>query len=166
MREGLIRYAHPTGVMVASVPDVQMLAHLSNLGSRVLTHLSTGFGRKKSPHLHASSSLNMAVREGFEPSIRCRIHTFQACSFSHSDTSPFCCSLTSGTGANVGERAACVNSLLNKSGAFSQTSSNLLLKTALHADFLLHSSHVLFRAARKPKNKWRKHGHYFSSPNI
>ena len=31
----------------------------------------------------------MAVREGFEPSIRCRIHTFQACSFSHSDTSPF-----------------------------------------------------------------------------
>ena len=31
---------------------------------------------------------NLAVREGFEPSIRCRIHTFQACSFSHSDTSP------------------------------------------------------------------------------
>ncbi len=30
----------------------------------------------------------LAVREGFEPSIRCRIHTFQACSFSHSDTSP------------------------------------------------------------------------------
>ena len=30
----------------------------------------------------------MAEREGFEPSIRCRIHTFQACSFSHSDTSP------------------------------------------------------------------------------
>ena len=31
----------------------------------------------------------MAEKEGFEPSIRCyRIHTFQACSFSHSDTSP------------------------------------------------------------------------------
>jgi hypothetical protein len=30
----------------------------------------------------------MAVREGFEPSIRCRIHAFQACSFDHSDTSP------------------------------------------------------------------------------
>ena len=31
----------------------------------------------------------MAEREGFEPSIRdYRIHTFQACSFSHSDTSP------------------------------------------------------------------------------
>ncbi|CRH34193.1 hypothetical protein BN1183_BA_00720 [Pantoea ananatis] len=34
------------------------------------------------------SSLNVAVRGGFEPPIRCRIHTFQACSFSHSDTSP------------------------------------------------------------------------------
>jgi hypothetical protein len=31
----------------------------------------------------------LAEREGFEPSIRYkRIHTFQACSFSHSDTSP------------------------------------------------------------------------------
>ena len=30
-----------------------------------------------------------AERKGFEPSIRCRIHTFQACSFNHSDTSLF-----------------------------------------------------------------------------
>ena len=31
----------------------------------------------------------VAEREGFEPSIRdYRIHTFQACSFNHSDTSP------------------------------------------------------------------------------
>ena len=65
--------------------------------------------RKKSPHLHASSSLNMAVREGFEPSIRCRIHTFQACSFSHSDTSPYCRSSAAGTGANLGKTARCVN---------------------------------------------------------
>ena len=42
--------------------------------------------RKKSPYLRTSSSLSMAVRGGFEPPIRCRIHTFQACSFSHSDT--------------------------------------------------------------------------------
>ena len=35
-----------------------------------------------------TGSLNLAEKEGFEPSIRCRIHTFQACSFSHSDTSP------------------------------------------------------------------------------
>ena len=34
----------------------------------------------------------MAEREGFEPSIRdYRIHTFQACSFNHSDTSPEDC---------------------------------------------------------------------------
>ena len=46
------------------------------------------FRHKKKPH-YCSSSFKMAVREGFEPSIRCRIHTFQACSFSHSDTSPF-----------------------------------------------------------------------------
>ena len=59
--------------------------------------------RKKSPYLRTSSSLNMAVRGGFEPPIRCRIHTFQACSFSHSDTSPNCCSCLAGTGANLGK---------------------------------------------------------------
>ena len=31
----------------------------------------------------------MAVREGFEPSKRCRLHTFQACAFDHSATSPY-----------------------------------------------------------------------------
>ena len=30
----------------------------------------------------------LAEREGFEPSIRCRIHTFQACAFNHSAISP------------------------------------------------------------------------------
>ena len=30
----------------------------------------------------------MAEKEGFEPSIRFRIHTFQACAFDHSATSP------------------------------------------------------------------------------
>ena len=44
--------------------------------------------QKKSPDNRLDSSLNLAVRGGFEPPIRCRIHTFQACSFSHSDTSP------------------------------------------------------------------------------
>ena len=32
--------------------------------------------------------IDMAEREGFEPSIRFRIHTFQACAFNHSATSP------------------------------------------------------------------------------
>ena len=67
--------------------------------------------RKKSPHFHASSSLNMAVRGGFEPPIRCRIHTFQACSFSHSDTSPYCHPVVAGTGANVRKSRTAVNSL-------------------------------------------------------
>ncbi len=40
---------------------------------------------------------NMAVR-GFEPPIRCRIHTFRACSFSHSDTSPYCLPVVVGNG--------------------------------------------------------------------
>ena len=66
---------------------------------------------KKSPHFHASSSLNMAVRGGFEPPIRCRIHTFQACSFSHSDTSPYCHPVVTGTGANVRKSGTAVNSL-------------------------------------------------------
>ena len=60
--------------------------------------------RKKSPYFRTSSSLKMAVRGGFEPPIRCRIHTFQACSFSHSDTSPnFYCLTTWGQrGATIG----------------------------------------------------------------
>ena len=33
--------------------------------------------------------IDLAVREGFEPSVPCGTHTFQACSFGHSDTSPF-----------------------------------------------------------------------------
>ena len=36
----------------------------------------------------------MAVREGFEPSVRFRTHTFQACAFDHSATSPAARSLT------------------------------------------------------------------------
>ena len=66
-------------------------------GCRQLSNPGRGFSspgvcniRKKSPYLRTSSSLKMAVRGGFEPPIRCRIHTFQACSFSHSDTSPNC----------------------------------------------------------------------------
>ncbi len=70
-------------------------------------------------------NLNMAVRGGFEPPIRCRIHTFQACSFSHSDTSPNCRSSITGTGANVGKYPFYVNQLFSKKSAFIQTSTNL-----------------------------------------
>ena len=34
------------------------------------------------------SVTGFAERKGFEPSIRCRIHTFQACAFDHSATAP------------------------------------------------------------------------------
>ena len=45
-------------------------------------------GKKNPPHLRCGG-LFLAEREGFEPSKRYkRLHTFQACSFSHSDTSP------------------------------------------------------------------------------
>ena len=65
---------------------------------------------KKSLTVSSDSSLNMVVREGFEPSIRCRIHTFQACSFSHSDTSPYfyCCVPEGRRGATIGSRREAV----------------------------------------------------------
>ena len=43
---------------------------------------------KKAPCFRMGLFLYMAVREGFEPSMPFDIHTFQACSFGHSDTSP------------------------------------------------------------------------------
>ena len=60
-------------------------AVLSN--PRVLTKASPSTTYKKTAT--RAVFLYLAEREGFEPSIRgYRIHTFQACSFSHSDTSP------------------------------------------------------------------------------
>jgi hypothetical protein len=54
---------------------------------RVLTKASLLLIKQKAPI--GSLLFYMAEREGFEPSIRdYRIHTFQACSFNHSDTSP------------------------------------------------------------------------------
>ena len=108
---------------------------------------------EKSPHFHAGSSQkkkartfvralvsNMAVREGFEPSIRCRIHTFQACSFSHSDTSPFCYPVAAGTGANVRKSRSYVNQLFQLIRAFSQTSNNMISKCA-ESDFFINNDH-------------------------
>ena len=46
---------------------------------------------------------NLAVREGFEPSIRYeRIHAFQACSFNRSDTSPL---VSFASGSTLGQLA-------------------------------------------------------------
>ncbi len=60
-------------------------------------------------------SLNLAVRGVRTLDTLSRIHTFQACSFSHSDTSPFCCRkrFALSTGANVGESDLSVNPLIS-----------------------------------------------------
>ncbi len=97
-----------TGDLTLTKGALYQLSHISTLnlmpGSSLLSHgetphyhrrygvslLSSAWGQVGPPHFRTSSSLNMAVRGGFEPPIRCRIHTFQACSFSHSDTSPNC----------------------------------------------------------------------------
>ena len=90
----------------------------------------SGAAKKKARTCVRALFSNMAVRGGFEPPIRCRIHTFQACSFSHSDTSPYCLPVVTGTGANVGKSACAVNQLFALLRVFNQTSSNLILKTA------------------------------------
>ncbi len=104
VRRGLTRFARPAGSPLTAFT-------VCPTGCRQLSTPGRGFSsppgvcniRKKSPYFRTSSSLNMAVRGGFEPPIRCRIHTFQACSFSHSDTSPNCRSCLAGTGANLGK---------------------------------------------------------------
>ncbi len=52
--------------------------------------------------------------EGIRTPIRCRIHTFRACSFSHSDTSPYCFAAHPGwaTGATIGSCAKTVKQYL------------------------------------------------------
>ena len=90
VRGGLTRCARPPGRFLAGSSSVQ-LAGASCRTPVGASHPPGGVQQaKKSPYLRTSSSSNMAVRGGFEPPIRCRIHTFQACSFSHSDTSPYC----------------------------------------------------------------------------
>ena len=113
VRGGLTRFARPAGVMACG-HSVQRAAPVVEPRSGILIPPCVCNMRKKSPYLRTSSFSNMAVRGGFEPPIRCRIHTFQACSFSHSDTSPYCCSSTTGTGANLGKYVACVNQLFQK----------------------------------------------------
>lgn len=44
--------------------------------------------KRKKPLKSAAYSIFVAEGEGFEPSKPCDLHTFQACSFDHSDTPP------------------------------------------------------------------------------
>ncbi len=112
VRGGLTRFARPAGSLFATLSVCPTgCRQLSNPGRGFSSPRRHAICEKKSPHFHASSSSNMAVRGGFEPPIRCRIHTFQACSFSHSDTSPYCHPVVAGTGANVRKSRTAVNSL-------------------------------------------------------
>ncbi len=124
--------------------DSSQARHLSNW-LRQLSNPGRGFSsppqvcnmRKKSPYLRTSSFSNMAVRGGFEPPIRCRIHTFQACSFSHSDTSPYCLPSIAGTSANVGKRAVSVNKLFRKIVRLDKLQANCFLN--IHKSSFLRS---------------------------
>ena len=133
MREGLIR---KLTLRAASRPSKmsQRCAPFCRTLSRLLTPPRLGNMQKKS--LNVSS--DFFFKYGGEGGVRTldtltRIHTFQACSFSHSDTSPFCHRqrFTLSTGANVGESDPSVNSLVTLPRAFSQTSSNLLICRAI-----------------------------------
>jgi hypothetical protein len=83
VREGLIHCVHPAGA-VAALWRRNRFCGLSN-PARALTHLTT---RHKKPDAWSGILFNGGERgirtlEQFNP-----LHTFQACSFSHSDTSP------------------------------------------------------------------------------
>ena len=90
VRGGLTRFARPTGspLTAFAVCPTGCASCRTPVGNSHPPGVCNM--RKKSPYFRTSSFSKMAVRGGFEPPIRCRIHTFQACSFSHSDTSPYC----------------------------------------------------------------------------
>ncbi len=90
VRGGLTRFARPCGVARSQARSLSnWLRQLSNPGRGFSSPPAENIKKKACTCVQALIS-NMAVRGGFEPPIRCRIHTFQACSFSHSDTSPYC----------------------------------------------------------------------------
>ena len=76
---GLTRFARPAGTPLAVLMVCPTCCRpLSNPGRGFSSPLARRYMRKKSPHFHASSSSNMAVRGGVEPPQRCPIHTFPA----------------------------------------------------------------------------------------
>jgi hypothetical protein len=114
VREGLIRKLTLRAAGLPSKMSLRCEPFCRTL-SRILTPPRLGDMQKKS--LNVSS--DFFFKYGGEGGVRTldtltRIHTFQACSFSHSDTSPFCHRqrFTLSTGANVGESDPSVNSLV------------------------------------------------------
>ena len=73
-------YPHTVPLWVISKPDRSTLW--------LISYVLRGFVGTTWDCLTYSEGEILAESEGFEPSIRCRIHTFQACAFDHSATSP------------------------------------------------------------------------------
>ena len=98
-RSGVVQNA--PGVFVGQ-PAGQ--AHGSSNWLRQLSNSRSGFSsaeniKEKSPYC-VQAHLEYGGEGDSEPPIRCRLHTFQACSFSHSDTTILsCCSPWVGNGA-------------------------------------------------------------------
>ena len=87
----------------------------------------------------------MAEREGFEPSIRYkRIHTFQACSFSHSDTSPE--SITS-----LSAKHMFIPSDRDEAGGRIKNGSGLSVQCVLHVNRIRQ-----YPVIRGPSSPWSK----------
>src|SRR5690554_4325041 len=63
--------------------------------------------KEKAADCSAAFSIFVAEGEGFEPSKPFDLHTFQACSFDHSDTPPHCGSWAGGAPPFAQERRVC-----------------------------------------------------------
>ena len=133
VREGLIRCAHPTGSLRLSKTQCVLSNPVEGSHRSLLRNI-----KQKSLNV----SPGFLLKYGGEGGVRTldtlsRIHTFQACSFSHSDTSPYCRRqrFALSTGANVGETDSSVNTLVSTLRSFSQTCSNLLISRTICAVF-------------------------------
>ncbi len=103
VRGGLTRCARPAGSVAGSAVQRAAPVVEPRRGCSYPSH--RGICKKMPEHQFRHFLEFVAVRGGFEPPIRCRIHTFQACSFSHSDTSPhFPLTLLGQRGATIGSR--------------------------------------------------------------
>ena len=87
-QETLQKLVHPSGLAYDKKKQAFRTIKINEAFSQIaclssdLDKMTKGLNTKKS-----IQSL-LAEREGFEPSIPCGIHAFQACQFSHSCTSP------------------------------------------------------------------------------
>ena len=77
----------PASLRSLSSPKILFDQSLWNKSETFVSLLKRSFAHSSKLDSQLRILKDFAERKGFEPSIRCRIHTFQACSFNHSDTS-------------------------------------------------------------------------------